>query len=240
MLRGIKGRGTLIGRARLLPLAGAEGRTLTLRTKGGESVARSFMGGGVGGGAYLNVDMSEVQQTINLLRGIMKPEQFERLLHRTFNEVGNRSRTIIAREVVQDYAVTSAWVRSQVGRYSLTMGGVSGVTCTIPIKGHKGTIGGRFRAAWHRYGDLRANIVNGGTSILPHVMKNQGGNPPFMAQGVAFTRRTKQRLPIVRVVGLGVPQMPLNRSADRVQDEILDLAGRRLEHNFLYMFGSGR
>lgn len=199
-------------------------------------MARSFLGGG----ASLNVDMSDVQRTINLMRGVLKREQFERLIHRTFNEVGNRSRTIIAREVTQDYAVTQAWVRSQVERYQLQMGGAAGVTCIIPIRGHKGTIGGRFSATWRRYGALRARIVRGGISTLPATMDNQGGNPPFMAGGVAFTRRTAARLPIVRVVGLGVPQMPLNRSADDIQESILQVAGDRLEHNFMYMFGSGQ
>ena len=193
----------------------------------------------VGGGAYLDVDMSEVQQTINLMRGILTRQQFEQLMHRTFREVGNRSRTLISREVVQDYAVTRTWVRSQIGNYRLTMGGFSGVTCTIPLSGHKGSIGGRFSANWVRGGRMTASIIRGSISTLPTVMKNQGGNPPFMANGVGFTRRTKARLPIVRVVGLGVPQMPLNRSADDVQDRILEIAGQRLEHNFLFMFGKG-
>ena len=71
-------------------------------------------------------------------------------------------------------------------------------------------------------------------------MKNQGGQPPFMSGGVAFTRKTAARLPIVRVVGLAVPQMPLNRSAEETQDQILDLTARRLEHNFYFMLGGGR
>ncbi|MBR3740579.1 MAG: hypothetical protein IKN04_08975 [Clostridia bacterium] len=204
-------------------------------------MARSFLGKG----AYLDVDMSDVQQKIALLRGVLKREAFERLLHRTFNEVGNRSKTIIAREVTQDYAVTPAWVRSQIERYRLETGWFYGVKCIIPLKGHKGSIGGRFRAAGGRMSiPLVAWIKRGEMGYLPTAMKNQGGNPPFMGtgkiDGVAFTRRTKDRLPIVRVVGLGVPQMPLNRSADHVQDAILELAGNRLEHNFEHMLGSGQ
>lgn len=197
---------------------------------------RSFVSGG---GAYLSVDMSDVQRTIDMMRGVLTRSQFEQLMHRTFREVGQRSRTIISREVVQDYAVTRDWVRSQIGNYRLTFGGSSPVTCTIPLSGHKGSIGGRFAANWARGGRVRASIVRGGMSTLPATMKNQGGNPPFMARGVAFTRRSKERLPIVRVVGLGVPQMPLNRSADDVQERILAIAGNRLEHNFMFMFGRG-
>lgn len=202
----------------------------------------------VGSGAYLNVDMTELQRTIDILRGILTKERFEQLIRRTFNEVGNRSRTLISREIPNDYNVTQAWVRSQIDRARIETGfRYNGITCTIPINGHKGTIGGRFAAQGGRLGiPLYSWITREGMSHLPAVMKNQGGNPPFInpaadakLHGVAFTRRTKARLPIVRVVGLGVPQMPLNRSADAVQDSLLEYAGQRLEHNFLYMFGKG-
>ena len=205
--------------------------------RGKEEAMRSFVNGG---GAYLNVDMSDVQRTIDLMRGILTREQFERLMYRTFGEAGKKSKTLIAREVVQDYAVTKAWVRSGIGKYELTFGGAYPVTCKIPLSSHKGSIGGRFAATGGRRGArIKAKIVRGGASILPEVMKNQGGNPPFMGKGIAFTRRTQNRLPIVKVVGLGVPQMPLNRSSDDVQDSLLQFIGNRLEHNFWFMFGRG-
>lgn len=197
----------------------------------------------VNGGAYLQVDMGDVARMIDDMRGILTRDQFERLLYRTFGEVGRRSKTIISRAVRQDYVAQDGWIRAQIMRPQLSMGG--DVQCRIPIKGTKGVIGQRFPASGgsgRKYGRRRisASIVRTGRSRLPAVMKNQGGNPPFMSGDVAFTRRTEARLPIVRVVGLGVPQMPLNRSSDEVQDQILDLCGRRLEHNFMHMFGSGR
>ena len=199
-------------------------------------MARSFLNGD----AWLNVDLGDVARTIRFMQGILTRDQFERLLYRTFGEVGRRSKTIISRAVRRDYVVQDGWVQSQIERPKLSMGGAFGVECRIPLKGKKGVIGPRFPASGGRRGRITASIVRTGRSRLPHVMRNQGGNPPFMAGGVAFTRRTQARLPIVRVAGLGVPQMPLNRSAEEVQDQILDLAGRRLEHNFMHMFGNGR
>lgn len=209
--------------------------------KGGEIMAN---GSYVNGGAYLNVDMSDVQKKIDFLRGFLKKDEFERLMYRTFNEVGKKSKTLISKQIPRDYAVKKAWAASQIGHFQLEMGGLNGVTCKIPLKGHKGSIGGRFSAAGGRLGlPLASWITRDGMSYLPTAMKNQGGNPPFIAtgrgNGVAFTRRTKKRLPIVRVVGLGVPQMPLNRSADEVQDQLLDYVGNRLEHNFYNMFIQG-
>ncbi len=199
---------------------------------------RSFINGS---GAYLTVDMSDVSRLIDNLRGIMKRDQFERLIYRTFGEVGRRSKTIISRAVRQEYVAPDNWVKSQIERYQLTMGGAMPVTCKIPLKGTKGVIGKQFPASGGRRGrPLMASIVRGARSRLPAVMQNQGGQPPFMSGGVAFTRKSAARIPIVRVVGLAVPQMPLNRSEERTQRQILELAEKRLEHNFYHILGSGR
>lgn len=201
----------------------------------------------VGGGAYLEVDASDLQRQIAFLRGILSREQFEKLIYRTFNEVGQRSKTIISKRVPRNYWVNKKWVSGQIEHFKLEHGAMGGVTCTIPLKGAKGTIGGRFSATGGYGGQrIRARIVRGQTTALPTVMKNQGGNPPFInprskkLNGVAFTRRTAEKLPIVRVVGLGVPQMPLNQSSEEVRNDILELAWKRLEHNFDFMLGRGR
>lgn len=196
-----------------------------------------------GGGAYLYVDTSELQSRIDFLKSVMTKSQFEKLMHRTFNEVAKKSKTLISKEVVKDYVVTQKWVKEAIGGYNLSLGG-GGVKCVIPLRGHKGTIGGRFRAHGLKSG-ISADIVRTGRSRLPKVMVNQGGNPPFINSksstlgGVAFTRRTAARLPIVRVVGLGVPQMPMNRSSDNVSESLLEYAQKRLEHNFSYMMSLG-
>lgn len=201
-------------------------------------MARSFM---VQGGAYLNVDTGDLARTIDYLRGIMTRDQFERLMYRTFGEVGRRSRKIISDAVRQEYTAPVAFIKAGIGRYQLSMG--AGVECRIPLKSVKGVIGQTYRAGGGRRW-ISASIVRSGRSRLPRVMRNQGGNPPFFRPhhqgGVVFTRRTAARLPIVRVVGLGVPQMPLNRAEDETRERILDLAWRRLEHNFYFMLGGGR
>lgn len=193
-----------------------------------------------GSGAYLDIDISDLSDTIEMMRATLTEAQFKRLMYRTFAEAGRKSKTMIAREVQQDYVVTQAWVKSQIRPFRLTFGGAFPVTCTIPISSHKGSIGGRFKASGGRRGRrISAAIVRAGRSTLPDEMKNQGGNPPFMSGGVAYTRRTKNRYPIVRVVGLGVPQMPMNRSRVKVERVLLEYIGNRLEHNFGHMFGGG-
>ena len=200
----------------------------------------------INGGAYLNVDMSELNAVINLLRAALTKKQFENLMHRTFKEVGERSKSPINQAVTHDYAVGKQWVNSQIGKYRLENSMLGGVKCIIPLNGVKGTIGGRFSASggFNRR-PINTKILRKKGSTLPPIIKNYGGNPPFrnpksaILNGVAFVRRTAQRFPIVRVVGLGVPQMPLNQSADEVSETLLELAAKRLEHNFNYMFNKG-
>lgn len=206
-------------------------------------MARSFISGI---NVSLYIDASDLQKKIEICRDALSPKGFERLMTRTFNEVGRRMRTPIAQETVKKYEVTQAWVKSQMGSPRITLGASPMVM--VPLKGHKGSIGGRFKARVRKAGKVRgksvkgkivANIVKGDQSVLPDTLPNQGGNPPFMASGVTFTRRGPARLPIVRVKGLAVPQMPLNRAASETQDRILQIAEERLEHNFQYMFGKG-
>ena len=192
-----------------------------------------------GGGMYLTVDMSNLRTKLELSRAVLSRSNFEKLMYRTFSEVGKRAKPPIAREVVQDYEVTQQWVKSQIGSSRISFGGGFPVTCQIPLKGAKGSIGGRFKlsspARSKKQGKVRARVVKSNVSTMPDKMDHQGGNPPFVAKGVAYTRRTKERLPIVRVVGLGVPQMPLNRSESKVQDTLLELAMKRLDHNMQRM-----
>ena len=191
------------------------------------------------GNNYLYVDMSDLKTKLEWMKSVLNKDQFEKLMYRTFAETGRRAKTLVAKEVQQDYVVTQQWVKSQIGSYKLQFGGEFPVTCTIPLKGVKGSIGGRFPlsspARSRKQGVVRSSIVKGQVSTLPSHMTNQGGNPPFVVNGVAFTRRTAERYPIVRVVGLGVPQMPLNRSQEKVEDSILEYTERRLDHHFARM-----
>lgn len=201
---------------------------------------RSFINGM---NVNLYIDASDLMEKVELCRAVLSKPNFEKLIRRTFNEVGRRAATPIAKETVQKYQVTKKWVKSQILAPKIETG--ANVRLIIPLRGHKGSIGGRFRARVRKAGRIGhksvkgkivSNVVKGQPSVMPDVMKNQGGNPPFLAKGVAFTRKGPNRFPIVSVKGLAVPQMPLNRAASPTQDRILELAEERLEHNFQYMF----
>lgn len=206
-------------------------------------------------GQYLNIDVSQARETIDALRAVHSEHEMNQLLYRAFNRTGGRVKTILRQQLPQDYEVTPGWVGSQVGSPNTTIGiGGFGVSCSIPINGKRGSIGGRYSATGGAHGwnalkrkryKISAKIINGKGSTLPTEMKNQGGNPPFRNLGsklgkATFTRVGKERLPIARVVGIGVPQMPLNRSKEDVQEDIMDTLMKRLEHEHAFLISKCR
>lgn len=213
------------------------------------------------GGSMLYIDVTQVTQTMEKLRVCMSKPKFDEMLRRTFNDAGKKVKTILRQEVPEDYEVTAGWVGKHVG-FPVPFSGAGGIGVKVPLDGVRGSIGGTFHASggYHRYSHatrvhmadgtvrsrkahwrnarVRAAIVKGNTSTMPMHMRHQGGNPPFMVGGVAFTRKTNSRFPIVRVVGLAMPQMPINRSEGDVQKEIADYTMKRLAHHFSYLIST--
>ncbi len=213
---------------------------------------RSFLAG-----VSFELDASDLESKVNYAYNVLSEKNFRRVMLRTFNEVGKRGKKIIGDDSEEYYHGGKHWIYSGIKSAQIGFGGGADVTCKIPLKSVKGSIGGTFGAGmskgWVKVkmpnarasakgrvnakGRVTAHIVKGGTSILPAKLPNQGGNPPFMMNGLAMTRRTDKRYPIVKVKGLAIPQMPLNRASDDVQNDLLALAGKRLEHNLWNMFG---
>lgn len=195
-------------------------------------------------GRELYIDMSHLAETIDIMKRAMSTTAFEEMMRRTFNDAGRKVKTIVKKEAQKQYEVKQEWVGSKVGWPKPQGAGHIGVV--IPIKGARGSIGGTFAlknspgrpAKGKKRRKINAKIVKGQTTTLPQTMAHQGGQPPFVANGVVFTRKYKgQPKPIVHVVGLGVPQMPLNRSEEGVQKEIQAVIENRLNHHFKTLFG---
>lgn len=208
-----------------------------------------------GSAIYLDIDISDAKKTIDALRAVHTEHEMNQLLYRAFKRTGGRVKTILRQEIPQDYEVKASWVGSHVGSPRTTIGGGGmGVSCSIPIDGSRGSIGGRFKASGGAHGwnaargkryKINAKIVKGQGSTLPSEMSHQGRNPPFRnlgssLGGATFTRTGKDRFPIARVVGLGVPQMPLNRSKEDVQEDIMETLMKRLEHEHAYLISRCR
>lgn len=205
------------------------------------------------GGVYLEIDASELNGEIAYLRSVLTPEQVDTVMNRVFRRTGSHVRQILKKDLPKEYHVKAGEVGAAVGNARVSGGGGIGVGCTIPIKGARKSIGGSFSASGGAHGwnalrgkkyKVKSRIVRAQQSKLPDRMTSYGGEPPFRnlgstLGGVAFTRAGKDRLPIMKVSGIAVPQMPMNRSKEDVQEDIVNYMRGRIEHEFQHLIAGG-
>lgn len=205
----------------------------------------------------IDIDAIECQAVIDRMRSAMTPEQFERAMYGIMREVSKRVKRTLGNVVPQDYNVKAAEVRAAVMNGRLTAGG-GGAGCVIPVKGPRKHIGGTGRGfpayskkvhgyeAYHTppY-PVSTMVYRGVRATLPMSLASYGGQKPFRnipskLNTLTFTRGGKDRLPIYAVMGIAVPQMPLNRSEPAVQEDISEFLMRRMEARLQAMIANGR
>lgn len=198
-------------------------------------------------GVYIEIDASETLELLNRIQILVKPEQFRRIVYNVYKRTGRHVITAVKKDVSHDYAVTQKEVAKAVGKPKLSM--YSGeIGCTIPITGRRGAIGGMFSASGSAKGwqsvrkkyRVKTHVIRGARKPLPKQMNDIGGLPPFRnstatkLHNVTFTRVTKDKLPIRKIVGIAIPQMPMNRSREAVQDDIIKFMMKRIEQEWRY------
>lgn len=198
-------------------------------------------------GVYIEIDASETLELLNRIQLLVKPEQFRQIVYRVYKRTGRHVITAVKKSVSHDYAVKQKEVEKAIGKPKLSM--YSGeIGCTVPIKGNRGAIGGMFSASGSAKGwqsvrkkyRVKTHVIRGARKPLPKQMSNIGGFPPFRnstapdLHNVTFTRVTKDQLPIRKIVGISIPQMPMNRSRDAVQDDIIKFMMQRIEQEWRY------
>ena len=195
---------------------------------------------------YLEIDASDLQDRINALKSVVKPERFNQIMYSIFQRTGGHVRKILREDLPVDYHVKAGQINKAVGNAHMTSG-AGGVGCSIPIVDSRGSIGGRYSASGGAHGwnslkrkyRVKGKVVKAAVSTLPSKMSSYGNQPPFRnlsakrLNGVTFTRAGKERYPIEKVVGIAIPQMPMNRSQDEVKQDILDYMKQRIEHEFM-------
>ena len=197
-------------------------------------------------GIYLTVDATDLEHKINMLRQNMTSAQFERAMYGIFNRTGKHVRRILQDELPKEYVISPSKVGKAVQRPK-----VSGTSCIIPIRDKRGSIGSQYAASGGAHGwnslkrkyKVKARIVRSGQSTLPG--RVMAGYPPFRNLGsklgkLTFTRTSKARGPIMKVSGIAIPQMPMNRSQGEVQQDIALFLAKQIEQRFMFLMSSGR
>ena len=188
-------------------------------------------------GVDIRIDASQALQKISEAQKMLSPDRCREYMRLTLTDTGRAAKSVVSDTVVEDYVVTKSWAADKVG-YPQVSGGL---TVIVPVRGSRGVIGPTYPIAGASGGKkkrrIKANIVRSGVSTLPTKMSNQGGNPPFIAKGMVYTRRSGKRYPIVRVVGLGVPQMPINRSQAKIEKKLIAEMEKSATRHFGRLFG---
>ena len=204
----------------------------------------------------IDIDSSEFQEIIDRMRAVMTPQQFENAMHGIMKRVPSKVKSILGTDIPHEYNVRQAEVRSTVGGGRTTAGG-GGAGCVIPVRGPRKHIGGGGRGfpawgklhgwetLWHKPYKVQTMVYRGQRSTLPMNLSDYGGQKPFRnvpssLNGITFTRGGKPRLPILPVMGIAVPQMPLNRSEPEVQEDIANYLMERMEHRLQALVLNGR
>ena len=214
---------------------------------------------------YLEIDMTGLQSIIRQVRNTHTRENYQMVLIRSFRRTQTTLRKTISQEIRKEYAVTAGWTKGQIKSARIGFGSKTDgeVHCSIPISGKRGWHGRNFKLTGMR-GIRNGKLFNGKRykiyskvyvskrTELPERMEKMGGNPPFIStvsrkknakfnqnainlEGAVMTRTGKDRLPIVKVVGIGVPQMPINRAKSSIEDEFLRILGARIEKEHRFM-----
>ena len=206
------------------------------------------------GGIYLDVDARDLKDKIDRLYLAMTPKQFENAMYGIFKRTGGHVKRILREDLPKEYEIKPGEINRAIKSPKVTGGGL-GVGCSIPIVGARRSIGpGGFSASGgaHGWNSLRrkyrvkARIVKSGQSVLPAEAESYGGLPPFRnlgakkLNGLAFTRAAHGRLPIEKMVGIAIPQMPMNRSEADVQADIKSYLEKQIEQRFNALLINGR
>ena len=184
---------------------------------------------------WIKIDDKAVMDFKNKLQS----GEVERGVDAAIKLTSKKIKKIIKDDVPEHYEGGKNWIGSAV--QSPQTGFMQAV---VPIKGNRGVIGQQFQTGGGAYvtnaggaygftsgggykklqfkkgAKITAKILKGKLSKLPDRMTHQGGNPPFMYKGLVYTRRTNESFPIVRVVGLAVPQMVENRAKEDIMRDI--------------------
>lgn len=220
----------------------------------------------------LSLNTEQAQSLFADLRRTLTPQQYHLMLARTFDRVGKSVRTMVAKEVTQDYVIPYGKVLKAISAPITRKG--EGITCFLKVTDVRGKIarkgktyqafttgvGGRrisakrFRKVGPRGGySVQARIVKTGISLLPwsenevHFMVSSGAHEGEvfvrLKNGEKYSRLVvrKDKNGNVRTyrvmadkirpgVGIGVPQMPMTRSAAEIERKAVQMLMERAVH----------
>lgn len=206
---------------------------------------------------WLRIDVSKAQQYAEELKQVLSPQNMHKCMAIAVKDTGTRLRTQVARAVRVDYNVSHGAVLASISPPRMTGGGGS-ISCLLNIQNSRINIpnsgGGnkrRKRAIYAKAG-LKARIAKV-EEPLPtsgpkaHYVKRSNGQVITFTGGT-FTMKerfhtknatakmyTVKKKAYRQGVAIAIPQMPMNRSADAIQEWTQNELIERLNHTAIAM-----
>lgn len=197
----------------------------------------------------LEVDVSRARKLISEMQAFYSKDSMEFIMQDAFKRTAGHVRKILKDDVPKEYKPRGTKRITGMVQHYDTGRGSGGVYCRIPLREVRGKINGddalytatstarkmwvgrRGRKQRARY-NVQAKILEGAVSSLP----NTGKRVHFRVftgrfKGWVFVRHDKKGEHISRAVGIGTPQMPMNRSSTEVANDIGDYLIKRIADN---------
>lgn len=189
--------------------------------------------------AWLKINVSPLKSHLDELKQVLGPANFNKVMGIAVMETGRRLKTQVAREVRVDYNVKHGEVLQSISAPKFTGQGAS-VSCVLNIRNSRIKIpnsgGGnkRRKGAIYSKKGLRAKIAKGDEPLptsgpKAHFVKRSNGQVivftggKFAMKEKFHTEHATDKLYTVHKkkyrqgVGISIPQMPMTRSADRIE-----------------------
>lgn len=211
--------------------------------------------GGVQHFGGVTVDTSKAMETLQQAKEALSQKGFEAMMGRVVRRTAGTVRRILREDVPKKYHASPSWAAKSVGSPK-----IDGMNAVIPLRDLRGLMPSQFhvsasgddgrqvRSATRTTGrgankkvsrrayKLLAKVVKDGESVLP----TQGDRAFFKVfkgakRGMIFVRHPDRKLS--RAVGIGVPQMPMNRSAEEVEADLQETFQKNLEHEIEVRLG---
>ncbi len=209
------------------------------------------------GNVWLRIDVSPLQKQIDEMKSVMAPRTFQRCMGITVKEVGTRLKTQIARAVRQEYNVPYGRVLGAISTPKFTGSGAA-ISCRLDLKDPRikiknyGKGNSRRKRAIYAKAGLHARIAKVDQPLPTsgpnaHYVKRSSGQV-IVFTGGTFTMKerfhtknatgklyTVKKKSYRQGVGVAIPQMPMNRSENAIQEWTREKLMERLKHNAIAM-----
>lgn len=177
------------------------------------------------GGLIVDAVESGFDRVQKILAGV--PNGAQKAVGSALSRAGKSGRTVAARAITKEYAITYSQVIANVRNINRTTYAAGGVQVTFGYAGHVIPLI-RFDATASSDGAIATRVKKSGTKeFLDRAFQAKVGGHTGI-----FERETEERYPIKELFGPSVPQMMYSNEdvMDEIEEKIVETYEKRIDH----------